>query len=168
MNFDQFKANVIQWATDRNFFAENGATIEGQIFKGSSEFGELCNNLGKDRDIRDDLGDNMVVAVVLSKMYGVELHQRYVKQKWSKGLVGVKRRIASNISYAWTSLMESDDHAYLTDIIYYCHEFADFMCIPIEDCYETAWNDIKDRKGRMINGVFVKQSDLDKEFGDAV
>ena len=168
MNFDQFKANVIQWATDRNFFAENGATIEGQIFKGSSEFGELCNNLGKGRDIRDDLGDNMVVAVVLSKLYGVELHQRYSNRFEYKGTSGTKRRIASNISYAWTSLMESDDHAYLTDIIYYCHEFADFLGIPVEDCYETAWNDIKDRKGRMINGGFVKQSDLDKEFGDAV
>lgn len=168
MNFDQFKANVIQWATERNFFAENGATIEGQIFKGSSEFGELCNNLGKGRDIRDDLGDNMVVAVVLSKMYGVELHQRFVKGVWPKDDPRTKRHIASNISYAWTVLMENDEHIYLTDIIYHCHELADFLGIPAEECYEKAWNDIKDRKGRMINGVFVKQSDLDKEFGDAV
>lgn len=32
--------------------------------------------------------------------------------------------------------------------------------INIEDCAEIAYNEIKDRKGKMINGVFVKQSDL--------
>lgn len=30
----------------------------------------------------------------------------------------------------------------------------------ILDCLELAYNDIKDRKGKMIDGVFVKESDL--------
>lgn len=30
----------------------------------------------------------------------------------------------------------------------------------IEDCLRIAYNEIKDRKGKMINGVFVKESDL--------
>lgn len=32
--------------------------------------------------------------------------------------------------------------------------------VNIEDCIETAYNEIKDRKGRMVNGTFVKESDL--------
>ena len=32
--------------------------------------------------------------------------------------------------------------------------------VMIEDCIEAAWNEIKDRKGKMIDGVFVKQEDL--------
>lgn len=32
--------------------------------------------------------------------------------------------------------------------------------LDIEDCVWTAYNEIKDRKGKMINGVFVKESDL--------
>ncbi|USL89514.1 nucleotide pyrophosphohydrolase [Bacillus phage vB_BceP_LY3] len=32
--------------------------------------------------------------------------------------------------------------------------------VKIEDCVEIAYNEIKDRKGKMINGVFVKESDL--------
>ena len=32
--------------------------------------------------------------------------------------------------------------------------------VRIEDCAEFAYNEIKDRKGKMINGVFVKESDL--------
>jgi NTP pyrophosphatase (non-canonical NTP hydrolase) len=30
----------------------------------------------------------------------------------------------------------------------------------IEDCVEAAWQEIKDRKGRMVNGCFVKEADL--------
>lgn len=30
----------------------------------------------------------------------------------------------------------------------------------IEECIEMAYEEIKDRKGRMIDGVFVKESDL--------
>jgi NTP pyrophosphatase (non-canonical NTP hydrolase) len=30
----------------------------------------------------------------------------------------------------------------------------------LQECLETAWNDIKDRKGMMINGTFVKEADL--------
>jgi NTP pyrophosphatase (non-canonical NTP hydrolase) len=33
----------------------------------------------------------------------------------------------------------------------------------VEKCLELAWNEIKDRKGKMINGVFVKEADLPKE-----
>jgi len=32
--------------------------------------------------------------------------------------------------------------------------------LTMEECLETAYNDIKDRKGRMIDGVFVKEADL--------
>tara|TARA_R100000541_G_scaffold18259_1_gene28045 strand:+ start:573 stop:989 length:417 start_codon:yes stop_codon:yes gene_type:complete len=30
----------------------------------------------------------------------------------------------------------------------------------MQQCLETAWNDIKDRKGKMIDGMFVKEADL--------
>jgi NTP pyrophosphatase (non-canonical NTP hydrolase) len=32
--------------------------------------------------------------------------------------------------------------------------------LNIEDCIDLAWNEIKDRKGRMIDGIFVKEADL--------
>ena len=31
--------------------------------------------------------------------------------------------------------------------------------LSIEHCLEVAYNDIKDRKGKMIDGVFVKEGD---------
>jgi len=32
----------------------------------------------------------------------------------------------------------------------------------MQECLETAWHDIKDRKGKMIDGVFVKEADLNE------
>jgi len=33
----------------------------------------------------------------------------------------------------------------------------------INECLQQAWNDIKDRKGKMVNGTFVKNTDADYE-----
>ncbi len=35
--------------------------------------------------------------------------------------------------------------------------------LDITECIEMAYNEIKDRKGKMINGVFVKEADIDDE-----
>lgn len=32
--------------------------------------------------------------------------------------------------------------------------------VDIKDCVNEAYEEIKDRKGKMVNGVFVKESDL--------
>lgn len=47
----------------------------------------------------------------------------------------------------------SDD---LGDILVIVINLAEREGLTIESCLETAWNDIKDRKGQMVDGVFVK------------
>ena len=32
--------------------------------------------------------------------------------------------------------------------------------LEIKDCVQTAYDEIKNRKGKMLNGVFVKEEDL--------
>ena len=32
--------------------------------------------------------------------------------------------------------------------------------LSLTECLEVAYNDIKDRKGKMVDGVFVKEADL--------
>jgi len=31
--------------------------------------------------------------------------------------------------------------------------------LKLEECMQKAWDDIKDRKGKMIDGVFIKEGD---------
>lgn len=35
---------------------------------------------------------------------------------------------------------------------------AQMWGLTMEECIEAAWHQIKDRKGRMVNGVFVKET----------
>lgn len=51
----------------------------------------------------------------------------------------------------------SDD---IGDMIVVLINIAERNGLSIEDCMMQAWNDIKDRKGKMINGSFIKESDL--------
>ena len=51
----------------------------------------------------------------------------------------------------------SDD---IGDMMVVLLNIAERNKLSIKDCLAKAWNDIKDRKGRMIDGIFVKESDL--------
>ena len=31
--------------------------------------------------------------------------------------------------------------------------------MPVEECLDLAWNEIRYRKGKMVNGIFVKEND---------
>tara|TARA_B100001564_G_scaffold127381_1_gene106339 strand:+ start:190 stop:486 length:297 start_codon:yes stop_codon:yes gene_type:complete len=90
---------VEQWHVDRNLI--DGANDKDQVLKLLQEMGELSDNVCKGNDIRDDLGDMMVVMINIMKR--------------------------NNIS--------------------------------MEECLQVAYDDIKDRKGKMIDGIFVKEGD---------
>jgi len=51
----------------------------------------------------------------------------------------------------------SDD---IGDMIVVLINIAERNKLSISSCLEKAWNDIKDRKGQMVDGVFVKEADL--------
>ena len=46
------------------------------------------------------------------------------------------------------------------DMIVVLINIAERNGLTIEDCLDQAWNDIKDRKGTMVDGIFVKEGDL--------
>lgn len=87
------------WHYDRNLI--HGSDDKTQFAKLIQEAGELSDNICKERDIKDDIGDMMVVLINIAERNGFSL----------------------------------------------------------TECLEVAYNDIKDRKGRMVDGVFIKESD---------
>lgn len=98
-----FLRAIAGWHYDRNLV--HGASDKDQYMKLIQECGELSDNICKGNDIRDDIGDILVVLV----------------------------------------------------------NIAERNKLSIQECLETAWNDIKDRKGVMIDGVFLKEADFDEQ-----
>ena len=88
-----------QWHRDRNLI--DGSTDKDQYMKLIQEAGELSDSLCKGKDIKDDIGDIMVVLINIM--------------------------VRNNLT--------------------------------IEECLAVAYEDIKDRKGKMIDGIFVKEGD---------
>lgn len=57
--------------------------------------------------------------------------------------------------------LQDDDTKEIVDAIGDIQVVLAVMCaqigLNIDECREAAWNEIKDRKGKMIDGVFVKE-----------
>ena len=101
LDLTQLTARIQGWAIDRNLHTADHVK---QALKLGEEFGELCQGIvkGNEEQIKDSLGDMMVVMVILSMQLGLE----------------------------------------------------------IEDCVYHAYDEIKDRRGKLVDGVFIKESDL--------
>ncbi|AFE86197.1 putative transcriptional repressor [Salinivibrio phage CW02] len=99
-------SNIAQWHHSRNLV--EGSDDPNQMLKLVEELGELAGNVARGRDIRDDVGDMLVVLTNICERNGVTL----------------------------------------------------------SECARIAYTDIKDRKGKMVNGVFVKEEDLVGQSGE--
>lgn len=51
----------------------------------------------------------------------------------------------------------------LTRSIYWLKSISKTLGYDFDECFELAYNEIKDRKGRWIDGSFVKEEDLPNE-----
>ena len=68
---EQYEDMTIKWAEDRGIV--QNSTPQLQMLKLTSEMGELADNLAKKRDVRDDIGDCLVVLTIIAEMEGLSL-----------------------------------------------------------------------------------------------
>ena len=69
----ELQYNILQWAHARGILTNSSPQIQG--LKLVSEIGELCDNLAKGRDVRDDIGDSIVVLTIIANMKGTTLEE---------------------------------------------------------------------------------------------
>jgi len=69
----QFEDKVSGWAWDRGII-QNGNPVT-QFAKLVSEIGELADNIAKGKDVRDDIGDCLVVLAIIAELKGTNLSE---------------------------------------------------------------------------------------------
>lgn len=153
-------AKIEQWAEDRNII--KGSKPIDQAMKLFSEFGELADNVGKGRDCRDDIGDLFVVLTIMAKQTGMDIFDSVSKKSLPlnediKTLVG---RLSEQLTTLALMSQESRLPIFaLNNSVSYLKLICLVKRYTLEECVQIAYNDIKDRKGLMYNGVFIKESD---------
>lgn len=151
---------VEQWSKDRNLHT---ADPNKQRLKLWEEFGELNASMARnDREgAIDAIGDMLVVMIIYKQQLGYGSNELFYSGKDDIDFLGrledidlidfIGRGIYDSRSYIEGLGMVVDN---LTVLAYR-------LSTNLEECLAAAYDVIKDRKGKMINGVFVKQEDLE-------
>ena len=163
MTFEQFKANVEHWQEVRGIYEHS--TVLAQALKAVSEVGELADAVIKgDRDaLKDAIGDVMVCLVGVAKMTGhsIELMNDGDTDRGSHFLAAMASYyvadVASEVALGDMPWLIRD---YIENAIASLDDLALHNNLTLLECCESAWNEIKDRKGKMVaGGAFVKDGD---------
>lgn len=156
--------DVISWAFDRNLLLDDNS--EKQYLKLIEEFGELVAGCLKQNKsfVIDSIGDMMVVMAILKEMKGYRFN--FYELDYENYFIGESKVTSALRSTNWLittlwDLMQEDDEKsieiYYTEILAYLHFISNNYGMCIEDCYQIAYDEIKNRKGVMLNGTFVRQ-----------
>lgn len=160
MTWDEFTTNVRQWSTERGIYEHS--TAVAQALKACSEAGELCDAVIKgDREAMiDAVGDVAVCLVNVAHMIGTNISvSGACDDDCSMQLAAASATLycakaAESLSYKGIGCADGaiQEAAWSLDDL--CNAAGlDFM-----ECCESAWNEIKDRKGRMVaGGAFIKE-----------
>ena len=153
---------IEQWAEDRNII--NGTKPIDQAMKLFSEFGELADNVGKGRDCRDDIGDVFVVLTIITKQCERRLFDyidgisAMLRHPHNKECVSELANHLSNF-VSWLTIPENFNGEKLIYSVKVLMSICENSGYTLSECLEIAYNDIKDRKGVVYNGLFIKESD---------
>lgn len=144
--------------------------IDKQGLKLIEETGELVAGYLKNKEdlIKDSIGDVAVVVVGFAMMAGVHPEQVFFDSKsdyipdfggvtawiWMITDSTFQAKVAQDLGIDTSLKANLQNIICCLDLI--CRELGyDFT-----ECFEGAYNEIKDRKGRWVNGSFVKEEDL--------
>lgn len=155
--------NVKQWFIDRDL--ENGGRLDKQSLKLSEEFGELCAGYLKKNEkvTKDSIGDCAVVIVGLALLIEVDVQEIFKTSGNDRDVMTCFSHLSRNISdfqIYQDSFSKKFCKLSLIRTIRWLKSISKSLGYDFEECFELAYQEIKDRKGRWIDGSFVKEEDL--------
>ena len=161
MHISEFRANVVRWAEVRGFHESDPKV---QYLSTIEELNEVLHSKAVLSDVAlcDAIGDVAVTLVILEKQL-----RRY-------NFVSVPRASPiwhigdlSELAYRVTAIsgkLRRENWAEADNLIsdaWDCLQiFAKVERLPFEECCAAAWSVIKNRKGMMVEGSYVKYEDF--------
>ena len=154
--------NVKQWFIDRDL--ENGGRLDKQSLKLSEEFGELCAGyLKKNEELtKDSIGDCAVVIVGLALLVKADVQGIFDDSIviFEEDVSDYFKDLNKNISCFQRCCSWKDKSMCEMYLSFSVDSISNALGYDFEECFELAYQEIKDRKGRWIDGTFVKEEDL--------
>lgn len=160
-DLQEFTGLIEQWAEDRNLHTADPIKQYDKLIE---EFGELMKGINKQDMpmIKDSIGDMYVVMVIMSVQTG-----NSILGLLKSGTVDTLRPKHSTYRYVHVMAAlarELNKGSYILSEIYELKKQLAKTCgeyyLDFTDCVGLAYNEIKDRKGKMVDGKFVKEADL--------
>ena len=173
---DELVKNTLSWSASKGL---DKADFRKQIIKLHEEFGELSSGYLKNNQevIKDSVGDILVVLTILLQQVGCS------EKRIVSAINGFKFNFNGKLCEPDTvdlimqigSVVGLTSEAYqyrglklvhllerkATYITTYLKQLSSDLGFDYADCFQIAWDEIKDRTGRMVNGSFVKSEDLE-------
>ena len=179
MSLTDLIKNVKRWSIDRGL--DKASPIK-QMQKLSEEWGELNAGEAKSNQekIIDSIGDVMVVLTILSQQMNFEKSEIILDPSqnnrstyeadethtdilllYGTEEIGILAKLM--VDYLRNPSINTNAmiRFHIRNLAIYISRIAINEKTTLEKCFEVAWNEIKDRTGKMVDGVFVKQEDLE-------
>ena len=148
---------IHQWGVDRQIIG-NGK-LETQWLKLISEFGEMADSLAKGRSPIDDIGDQIVVMVMMAGITGKIPEIKSAAATTKPDSLDVMT-LAGMLCTTYASLRYSGNQTggRYYDAFNQLGGIASKNDLTLYQCVQHSYNQIKDRKGYLNKqGVFVKE-----------
>ena len=151
---------VEAWSKERGL---NAADANKQRLKLWEEFGELNASIARNNrdDAIDAIGDILVVMTIYCQQVGYlktkglfEVDVVLLEYYDRMSIIEILDQIAVGILGTKTTIKG------IQEVITILANMTERLDTTLEECLQAAYDEIKDRRGRMVNGVFVKESDL--------
>jgi hypothetical protein len=162
---ENYNTLIINWAKDRGIL--DNSSIRSQTLKALAEYGELCDSIGKNTAVQDDIGDIYVVLtivkhLILKQHNGKDVEPLDVDEEIYDTneenfilLGGLLLSLLSEENWNIEEKIIISDHA-----SYLLNKIADEYDLTLVECVAHAYEEIKDRKGYLsVEGIFIKESD---------
>ena len=137
---------ILQWAKEKDLLKFENAPK--QRLKLLEEVGETARAILKNNHegVKDGIGDIFVVLVILADQLSEEI---------LFDMTRASKDDNQDFVFLFDNILNSNG---LYFSISYLNDICKKLDLNLAECANLAWNEIKDRKGNTIDGVFIKNN----------